>query len=68
MFFIRFLVRKENGYKAKVQKNQWIRRLNGKENGRINGQNLPLSLVPKSYYFLNPKSTLFSFFAPKIEE
>jgi len=37
MFFIRFLVRKENGYKAKVQINQWIRRLNGKENGMKNG-------------------------------
>ncbi|WP_171011411.1 hypothetical protein [Haloimpatiens lingqiaonensis] len=37
--------------------------MNGKENGRINGQNIPLSLVPKSYYFLNPNRTLFSFFA-----
>jgi len=46
MFFIRFLVRKENGYKAKVQINQWIRRLNGKENEMKNGQNPPLILPP----------------------
>lgn len=32
-FFIRFFIRKENGYKAKVQINQCTKRLNRKENG-----------------------------------
>lgn len=32
-FFIRFFIRKENGYKAEIQINQWIRRLIRKENG-----------------------------------
>jgi len=39
--------------------------LNGKENGMKNGQNPPLNPSPLT---LNPKSTLFSFFALKIEK
>ena len=46
-FFIRILIRREKREKAKGQINQWIERLNGKENGEEKWIKLPLNLLPK---------------------